>query len=281
MWILLAFVSATLLGLYDTSKKFSLRGNEVIPVLFLNTLFCSAIFLPLILLSQYTHVLDSCIFHVGAGGWEMHRWIILKSIIVLLSWVFGYFAIAQLPLTIVGPINATRPVMTLIGAMLVFGERLNIWQWVGVSLAIISLFLLARSGKREGIDFKHNKWIFFLVLAAMMGTCSGLLDKYLMASPENGGVGLDRMMAQSWYNIYQMYHDGCSSPCLYLQSEKESRAYSPFLMEVVYPAHIYIPINGRLCLLLCTLITRRDDFHCVNGTPWFRPRIVLMRCIIV
>ena len=133
----------------------------------------------------------------------MHRWIILKSVIVLLSWVFGYFAIAQLPLTIVGPINATRPVMTLVGAMLVFGERLNAWQWVGVSLAIISLFLLARSGKREGIDFKHNKWIIFLVLAAVMGTCSGLLDKYLMASTENGGVGLERMMAQSWYNIYQ------------------------------------------------------------------------------
>ena len=36
-----------------------------------------------------------------------------------------------------------------------------------------------------------------------MGTCSGLLDKYLMATPENSGVGLDRMMAQSWYNIYQ------------------------------------------------------------------------------
>ena len=157
----------------------------------------------MILLSQYTHVLDSSIFHVGAGGWEMHRWIILKSVIVLLSWVFGYFAIAQLPLTIVGPINATRPVMTLVGAMLVFGERLNIWQWIGVSLAIISLFLLAKSGKKEGIDFKHNKWIIFLVLAAVMGTCSGLLDKYLMASPENGGVGLDRMMAQSWYNIYQ------------------------------------------------------------------------------
>ena len=203
MWILLAFISATLLGLYDTSKKYSLRGNGVIPVLFLNTLFCSAIFLPLILLSQYTHILDSSIFYVGSGGWEMHRWIILKSIIVLLSWMFGYFAIAQLPLTIVGPINATRPVMTLVGAMLVFGERLNAWQWIGVSLAIISLFLLARSGKKEGIDFKHNKWIFFLVLAALMGTCSGLLDKYLMASPENGGVGLDRMMAQSWYNIYQ------------------------------------------------------------------------------
>ena len=174
MWILLAFISATLLGLYDTSKKYSLRGNDVIPVLFLNTLFCSLIFLPLILLSQYTNLLDG-----------------------------SYFAIAHLPLTIVGPINATRPVMTLVGAMVVFGERLNGWQWAGVGLAILSVFLLAGSGKKEGIDFKHNRWIFFLVLAALMGTCSGLLDKFLMASPEDGGVGLDRMMTQSWYNIYQ------------------------------------------------------------------------------
>ena len=143
MWIILAFISATLLGLYDTSKKYSLKGNDVIPVLFLNTLFCSLIFIPLILLSQYTNLLEGSVLQVGAGGWEMHKWIILKSVIVLLSWVFGYFAIAHLPLTIVGPINATRPVMTLVGAMVVFGERLNVWQWIGVIFAIISLFLLA------------------------------------------------------------------------------------------------------------------------------------------
>ena len=146
MWILLAFISATLLGLYDTSKKYSLRGNDVIPVLFLNTLFCSLIFLPFILLSQYTNLLDGSLLHVGFGGWEMHRWIVLKSLIVLLSWVFGYFAIAHLPLTIVGPINATRPVMTLVGVMVVFGDRLTGWQWADVGLAILSVFLLAGSG---------------------------------------------------------------------------------------------------------------------------------------
>lgn len=203
MWILFAFISATLLGLYDTSKKISLKGNDVIPVLSLNTLFCSLIFLPVVLLSAYTNVLDGSLFHVGMGGWEVHKWIVLKSIIVLLSWVFGYFAIAHLPLTIVGPINATRPIMTLLGAMIVFGERLNVWQWIGVCLSVLSLFLLARSGKREGIDFKHNRWIFCLVCAALLGACSALLDKYLMASPKNGGVGIDRMLAQSFYNFYQ------------------------------------------------------------------------------
>ena len=45
MWLYLAFLSAFLLGFYDTFKKKSLSGNAVIPVLFLNTLFCSLIFL--------------------------------------------------------------------------------------------------------------------------------------------------------------------------------------------------------------------------------------------
>lgn len=123
--------------------------------------------------------------------------------IVLSSWTFGYFGMKHLPLTIVGPINATRPVMTLVGALIVYGEVLNLYQWIGVILAIVSFAMLSKSGKKEGIDFKHDKWIYFIVLAAILGAISGLYDKYLMAPPENGGVGLDRMIVQSWYNIYQ------------------------------------------------------------------------------
>lgn len=204
MWLILAFCSAVLLGCYDSFKKKALQGNAVIPVLFLNTLFCSLIFAPLILLSAYTHVLDGNIFHVASGGWEMHKYIVLKSCIVPSSWIFGYFAMKHLPLTIVGPVNATRPVMTLVGAMLIFGETLNAWQWLGVALAVCSFFLLSRSGKREGINFSHNTWIVFLVLAALLGAVSALYDKYLMAPPSSGGVGLDKLMVQSWYNIYQL-----------------------------------------------------------------------------
>ena len=133
----------------------------------------------------------------------MHKYILLKALIVLSSWILGYFGMKHLPLTIVGPINATRPVMVLVGALLVFGERLNVWQWIGVLLAVASFLLLSRSGKKEGIDFKHDHWIYMIVGAAVLGAISGLYDKYLMAPVESGGVGLDRMMVQSWYNIYQ------------------------------------------------------------------------------
>ena len=203
MWLLLAFMSATLLGFYDSFKKKSLKDNAVIPVLFINTVICSLIFLPLIVLSATGTLLSSCPFHVGGGGWEMHRYVILKSVIVLSSWLAGYIGMKHLPLTIVGPINATRPVMVLIGALLVYGERLNAWQWAGVAVAAASFFLLSRSGKKEGINFAHDKWIGCIVLAAILGAVSGLYDKYLMASPSDGGVGLDRMAVQSWYNIYQ------------------------------------------------------------------------------
>ena len=204
MWLLLAFLSAALLGFYDTFKKKSLRNNAVIPVLFLNTLFSTLIFLPFIVLSASSHTLDGSMFYVPQMGWVAHRFILLKSVLVLSSWIFGYFAMKHLPLSIVGPINATRPVLVLVGALLVYGERLNLWQWTGVLLAILSFFLLSRSGRKEGIDFKHNRWIFCLIIAALLGAASGLYDKYLMASVQDGGVGLNRMVVQSWYNIYQM-----------------------------------------------------------------------------
>lgn len=203
MWLILSFLSAGLLGCYDSFKKRALNLNAVIPVLFLNTLFSSLIFLPTIVLSQTTGVLDDTIFHVATGGWEVHQYVWLKSLIVLSSWVLGYFGMKHLPLTIVGPINATRPVMVLTGAFLFFGERLNLYQWIGVFFAVVSFFMLSRSGKNEGIDFKHDRWIYSVVAAAMLGALSGLYDKYLMAAPTDGGVGLDRMLVQSWYNIYQ------------------------------------------------------------------------------
>lgn len=225
MWLVLAIFSAVLLGCYDSFKKEALRENAVIPILFLNTLFCSLIFLPFIILSYSTTSLDGTIFHVSSGGWAIHKYIVLKSCIVLSSWIFGYFGMKHLPLTIVGPINATRPVMVLIGALLVFGERLNMYQWIGVILAVLSFFLLSRSGKKEGIDFKHDKWIYFIVLAALLGAISGIYDKYLMASSADGGVGLDRMIVQSWYNIYQCFLMGIMLLFLWWPTRKKTTPF--------------------------------------------------------
>ena len=148
MWLGLAFISAFLLGCYEVNKKISLDGNAVIPVLFFNTLISSLIFVPFIFLSFFTDVLDGTMLYVPRVSLETHVAVFIKAVIVLSSWIFGYFALKHLPLTITGPIKATQPVVTLVGAMLVFGERLNLYQWIGVILSIASFYLLSSSGKK-------------------------------------------------------------------------------------------------------------------------------------
>lgn len=243
MWLLLAFLSAVLLGFYDTFKKESLRENAVLPVLFLNTLFSSLIFLPFIIISASSDNLQNTIFYVPQGGWEMHKYILLKSVIVLSSWTFGYFGMKNLPLTIVGPINATRPVMVLLGALLVFGERLNGYQWIGVLFAVISFFMLSRSGRKEGIDFKHNKYILYVVLAAVTGAISGLYDKYLMAPVSEGGIGLNSMLVQAWYNIYQFFMMAIVILVLWWPQRKSST-----------------PFRWDWCIILISLFLSAADF---------------------
>lgn len=196
MWVFLAFLSAFLLGCYDVNKKTSLTGNAVIPVLFLNTFISSLLLLPFIILSYGTSFLDETMFYVPHVSLEAHIAVFMKAVIVLSSWLFGYFGIKHLPLTITGPIKATQPVLTLVGAMLLFGERLNLYQWIGVLLAITSFYLLSSSGKKEGINFVNNKWIFFTILSVITGSISGLYDKHLMKT-------LDVMTVQVWFTVYQ------------------------------------------------------------------------------
>ena len=238
MWLVLAFVSATLLGFYDTSKKASLKGNAVLPVLFLNTVFSTLIFSPFLLdyiggfgwftgtfldtapfesdilrgaqLADTQSLPESACSPLAARGFsnslthsaltatvKAHLLVVLKAFIVLSSWICGYFGLKHLPLTIVGPINATRPVLVLVGAVVLFGERLNAYQWIGVLLTLLSIYLMSRAGKKEAIDFKKNKWIWCVGLAAILGAVSGLYDKYIMKE-------LCPMFVQSWFNLYQM-----------------------------------------------------------------------------
>ena len=198
MWLILAFTSAALLGLYDVAKKQAVKNNAVPTVLLLNTLFSSLLFLPVIISSECDlGWFGATIFDVEPQPLRSHLLIILKSAIVLSSWIFGYFGIKHLPLTLVGPINATRPVLVLVGAMLLFGERLNTLQWIGVLLALVSIFMLSRAGKKEGIDFTHNRWILCVAAAAILGAASGLYDRYIMQE-------LEPLFVQRWYNIYQL-----------------------------------------------------------------------------
>lgn len=190
MWVALALVSALCLGFYDIFKKISVKGNDVLMVLMLNTVFGALYMSPFLIAG----IADG---NYGFGNTLTgHLQILLKSFIVLGSWLLGYFAIKHLPLTVQGPINASRPVIVLVGALLIFGERLNWVQWIGILLGFASLFFISRIGSKEGFSMKHSKWIWMSIGATALGAVSALYDKYLLRS-------YSPIEVQAWYSLYQ------------------------------------------------------------------------------
>ncbi len=196
-WLFLAIGSALCLGFYDISKKQSLLYNSVPTVLFLSVLVSSLLLLPFLLVSRLApSLLADTLLYVPKVDLHTHLLIFLKSCIVLLSWGLVYCAMQRLPLTVVSPITATRPMWTLLGALLLFGERLNGWQWVGVSVAIVSFLLFSYAGRKDTSGELDHKYIILLLLGTLCGSASGLYDKYLMHSLNHAAV-------QVYYTFYQ------------------------------------------------------------------------------
>ncbi|MBO4250788.1 MAG: DMT family transporter [Paludibacteraceae bacterium] len=200
MWTILAFISALCLGFYDVSKKIALRENKVIDVLRTSVCFSSLLLsCPLFLSRICPELMLGTPFYVPRLDFQAHLYTVLKSVIVLSSWICGYISLKHLPISVVSPMQATRPMWTLVGALLIFGERLNTWQWLGVLLAIGTVFVFSFKGKSKISNVQSpisNKYYIALALAILIGACSGLYDKYLMRRYDHNAV-------QVYYTFYQ------------------------------------------------------------------------------
>ena len=200
MWIVLAFISALCLGCYDVSKKIALSANKVLDVLTISVCVSALIVsIPLVLSRLCPEVMVESYFYVPRLDGSAHLFTLLKSLIVLSSWVFGYISLKHLPISVVSPMQATRPMWTLVGALLIFQEHLNAWQWIGILLALGSIFAFSikkPSAIRHQLSDKTHLYYICLALAIILGACSGLYDKYLMRRYDHNAV-------QVYYTIYQ------------------------------------------------------------------------------
>ena len=200
-WVILAFLSALCLGFYDISKKVALRDGSVVDVLTASVLISSCILLVPLLLSRLApSEMTETAFFMPTLDLRGHLLTVLKSVIVLSSWLCAYLALKHLPISIVSPWQATRPMWTLIGALIIFGERLNPWQWTGVLLAIGSIFAFSFFTREHkslpSLRSADSRYYIALALAILIGACSGLYDKYIMRLYDHNAV-------QVYYTLYQ------------------------------------------------------------------------------
>ena len=175
----MALASAVLLGVYDVAKKSALKRNGVYFILLLATALSALFVSPFLTL----------------GNGSDHLRLIFKAALVTASWVSGMIALQLLPITTVSTFKTSRPMFVVLFSILLFGERLNWQQWLGVAAVLLSLWLLSVNSEREGISFKGNKGFWALVVSIFTGVASALWDKHIMS-------GMQPLFVQSWTNIY-------------------------------------------------------------------------------
>ncbi len=198
MWLFLSLVSAFFLGMYDVAKKHAVTGNAVFPVLFFSTLSGVLCTMPMIVLSYVNPALSQK-WHIfiPPQSLSMHALIIAKSMIVGTSWVLSYFGLKHLPITVASPLRATAPLFTVIGAVVLFGERPTTNQWSGIILILTCYFLYSKSGRKNNDTRAPTIWIIFMILSAVTGAVSAGFDKYLLQIKV-----LPPLFVLSWFLFY-------------------------------------------------------------------------------
>jgi transporter family protein len=196
-WIALALLSALFLGAYELCTKHAVRENAVLPVLFYSTLTGAAVWGGLLLMDVvFPMALPTSLVTDRLTGFQ-HLQLALKSGIVASSWIFTYFGLKHLPLSLGSPIRATSPIVVLLGAMLILGERLTLLELLGVVTTIGSFVALSIAGRGEGVQFHRNKWVWFLAAGTVLGATSALYDRYLL-----GRAQFSVPTVQAWFSIY-------------------------------------------------------------------------------
>ena len=196
-WIVASLVSALFLGVYDLCIKHAIRDNAVLPILFFSSLTGAAVWLVLLFAQAAQPGLLPASLVTDPLTPAQHLQLLLKSTIVAASWIFTYFGLKHLPLSLGSPIRATTPLWTLFGALLILGERPNSLQLLGVITTLVAFIGLSMAGRLEGVHFHRDKWVGFLLAGTILGAMSSLYDKYLL-----GRAQFTVPTVQCWFSIY-------------------------------------------------------------------------------
>ena len=169
-WILL---SSFFLALYDLAKKAGVRDNAVLPVLLCSTCCgCAAFIVGISVCGKLPAVFANT-------NEQVLLLAAIKSVIVATSWVFTFYALRTLPITIATPIRASAPALVFIAAFFLYGEIPSWIQAIGMLAVFGGYFVFSWAGKHEGIDFFRNKAVWSAIAGAGFSALSSIWDKYV------------------------------------------------------------------------------------------------------
>lgn len=178
-------------------------------------------------------------FSVGKLTLTEHLLVGMKSVLVTSSWICAYFSVKHLPISVAGPLRSLSPLVTVLGALILFGETPSPIQFLGMLVLFGGYFGFASLGRAEGIVYHADRWIWLLLFGTFLGALSGLYDKYLLQHFE-----LDPTTLQLWFTLDNVALQAILTWTLWWRTREKD----PFTFRPV------IPLVGAL--LLCA-----DQFY--------------------
>ncbi|MFC4076265.1 EamA family transporter [Salinithrix halophila] len=159
MWFIWALLSSVTFGMSGfLMKASSVRKGSVIYTLW-------GLYL--------TGTLGFLIWTLKVGEWRWDGPVLLGGLVVGLgsaagNWLF-MLALEKGPASLTSPLVNTNILLIILFSVLVYGERLSVFEWAGVLLLILAVFLIPIDPD-ENLAVKNKKWVLLVIAATLFFT---------------------------------------------------------------------------------------------------------------
>ena len=182
MWIWLVLLYGVLKGAREICKKKALTINTTMEVLFVYTLLSFVIVVPDI---------------KNALGLEpkYFGYILIKSFVIFLAWIFSFKAIKKLPISLYGVLDLSRVLFATLLGTLVLHEVMTPLHIVGLILVSFGLVMLKINQNATSDTDVKPIFVLMAFASCVLNAVSGFLDKVLMKD-------INSSQLQFWYMLF-------------------------------------------------------------------------------
>ena len=179
-WMLLTIIFAVIMGVYYLFEKEAMKKDSYIEVLVFSITVCF-----IIILFDLPKAIN-----IDPGNMGL---IVLKSGIIFASWVLSFKSMSHMSVSKYGVINMSRILFTTILGVIVLHEVITLNEFIGMVIIVIGLLLVNSS--RNKVKKKSKKYVWYLLLACVLMSIAGLLDKLICSN-----VSVEAF--QFWFLLY-------------------------------------------------------------------------------
>lgn len=166
-WIIYTLIYSIFTGIFQCAKKKAVEKNSIYEVL---ALFSLIAFLLVAFTSE--NVLNI----------ELHNIIIIlgKSLIIVISWLLGLYAISRMPISLYSVINLSRIIFSIIMSVIFLGEQLTSSIIIGAIIIISGLILVNKLSNKKENKETSLKIVFILLVSCLLNSISAIIDKEVL-----------------------------------------------------------------------------------------------------